>query len=261
MKQAFVFSVSQNDVECNYPYLSLILLKSLELTNPGADVHCGILTDKPPQQSLIRELERSCNVVVDPQYHVTGHRDYAMRPATCRYFKYLLSRYDQLVYLDIDAVVSNKFDYVLPQGSFLHDTWPEPIIKAVEKCAPKFHTFPWISIVNASNAFVYGLYTGHEFWDAVASSDLTLVENDFTTVYPYRPYKPRHLAFHYDGFNYCGYAYMLKLLPFYQHLEPIINQYFSFDRIMPFYWERFLKGDQQAMRLSGVMGSFNEFLC
>ena len=252
MTQAFVFSVSQNDVEHNYPYLSLLLLESIKATNPDVDAYCGILTDNPPDAALIKELEGGCNVVVDPVYRVTGHRDYSMRPATCHYFKHLLSRYSQLVYIDIDAVISRPFDYVLHENSFLHDTWPEAVVAAVERPKPDFFTFPWLSIINDSNCDIYRPATGREFSRIVQQSELTLVPNDFTTFYSWRPYKQEHLAFHYDGFNYCGYAHMLKKLPFYHRLQPIIERYFSFDRIVPFYWERFFKGDPLALRLSGV---------
>lgn len=247
INQAFIFSVSGNDAEHNYDYMSLILTESIAATNPGADVYCGVLTDHQPDTQLIKELETRCNVVVDPKFKVTGHRDYCMRPATCDYFSYLLKKYDQLVYIDIDAVISNRFTYQLPENSFLHERWTDFIFMEVEKCIPEFHTFPWLSIVNESNKHVYKEHDPVRFMEGVRTSGLTLVPNDFTTIYYYRPYKPEHLAFHYDGFNYCGYAYKLSLLPFWDKLRPIVMKYFNFDRIKVNYWERRLRCTQEQM--------------
>lgn len=241
MKQAIICSVSNNDVERNYCYLPLILLESIQATNPDTDVYCGILTDMPPEKEVIKELENRCNVVVDPKYKATGHRDYNMRVSTCDYFSNLLSRYDQLVYCDIDAVFTNKFTFKLPEHSFLHDTWPTWVQEEVEGYVPEFHTFPWLSIVNDSNRFVYADSNPKAFIENVKNSGLTLVPNDFTTYYSWRPYRPEHLAFHYDGFNYCGYAHKLMLLPFWSRLEPIVFKYFSFSDIKLNYWERRIK--------------------
>lgn len=248
MRQAFIFSVSDNDVEHNYCHLSLLLLESLAATNPGADVYCAVLTDKPPRAKLIKALEARCNVVVDPIYKVSGCRDYFLRPATCGYFSHLLSRYDQLVYSDIDAVYTNKFTFELPPHSFLHERWTDQILLEVEGKIPEFHTFPWLNIVTDTNKFLYdsfvqnsfdpGGFQPDQFCAKIKSSGLDLVLNDFTTFYPYKPYRPQHQAFHYDGFNYCGYAYVLRCLPFYDRLKPIIDKYFDFSRIIPFYWER-----------------------
>ena len=238
MKQAFIFSVSDNDAESNYCYLSLLLLESLAATNPSADVYCALLTDKMPNAALMKELENRANVIVDPLYKVDGHRNYFLRPATCKYFSHLLSQYNQLVYSDIDVVYTNKFTFELPPNSYLHDTWPEPVILEVEGRIPEFHTFPWLSVVTETNKFIYDAFAPEDFWDVVKNSGLNIIKNDFTTVYSWRPYKPEHLAFHYDGFSYCGYAYMLKQLKFYDKLKPIIDKYFSFNEISPFYWER-----------------------
>ena len=248
MKQAFIFSVSDNDAESSYCYLSLLLLESLVATNPGDDVYCAILTDRPPCVKLIKELENRCNVIVDPRFRVNGHRNYFLRPATCGYFSHLLSRYDQLVYSDIDAVYTNKFTFELPPYSFLHEEWTDQILLEVEGRIPEFHTFPWLNIVTDTNKFLYDSFMKdsfdpnefrfEQFCTDVKSSGLNLVHNDFTTIYPYRPYQPHHQAFHYDGFIYCGYAFMLKRLSFYDRLEPIINKYFNFKQIVPFYWER-----------------------
>ena len=137
---------------------------------------------------------------------------------------------------------TNKFDFILPENSYLHDSWPEFILKEVEGFVPEFHTFPWLSIVTPTNSYLYKGQSKEEFWSDVYNSGLTLVPNDFTTCYGLRDYDESHLAFHYDGFNYCGYAYMLKKLPFYDRLEPIISKYFNYDRIIPHYWKRRILG-------------------
>lgn len=246
-KQCICFSLSKNIKEKNYEYLTLLLLKSLELTNPNIDLYCGLFTDKLPDEKLLKLIKDKVNIIHDKKFKVNGNRNYFLRLYTMYYFTHvynLLEKYDQVIYVDIDVVFLKNFNYILPNKSILIETFPNYILKEVDKkYINKPYFFPWFQILTKDNKFIYDLNYNSDtlqddYFNAIIESNLKQIPIEFGALYDYKPLRNDTLVFHHDGFIWMGYGFKLLDTNFKNDFKPIIDRYFDLNDIEYYYWEK-----------------------
>lgn len=247
-KQCIVFSLSQNTKEKNYEYLTLLLLKSLELTNPNIDLYCGLFTDKLPCNDLLNQIKNKVHIIKDQKFTVNGNRNYFLRLYTMYYFTHiynLLDNYQQIIYVDIDVVFLKKFNYILPKNSILIETLPDYILKEVDiKYIGKPYYFPWFNILTNDNKFIFDLNYNDldslqdQFINKLHNSNLNKLPITFRALYGIQSLNNDTVVFHHDGFIWMGYGFKLLDTKFKDQFKPIIDRYFCLDDIEYYYWEK-----------------------
>lgn len=258
MSTAYVFSLSDNADERNYSYMALMLVKSIKDACSDADVYCGIFTNHPPPDSVIRSLEQSCTIVKDVQLQVSGNDDYFLREYTCWYFSHVLDltkQYNKVVYTDID-VLHFKPIPDLTSNEIYAEPMPE-IVKKEELLYNKETVFfNWLNVLTPTNKAAWEIDFStrrndaeRAFTENIERLGLMPIKPTFGAIYPVRPLTYDSSCFHYDNFEQRGYFYKLRRHPAWRKYKVYLGM-FS-ERYYENYWERKQLGlEDRVMRIS-----------
>lgn len=235
-KQAFILSVDDNPNEENYQMMALLLIKSIIDTNPNCDIYCGIFTDRFPT-SVIKEIEKhypEVNIHINIVFPDTqlNQSNYFLRNYTCWYFADKLlgdqPKYEQLIYIDMDAIVLKKIDFALEPNAVIVEEVPESIKLTEEKYigVVKHQLFyNWWTIITSSNKYIWDINyedinlllgknscieISKRILDNVKKGNLKIIDQTMGAYYPKHELTPESILFHYDGFIDSGSFWRLK---------------------------------------------------
>ncbi len=234
-KQAFIFAVDDNPNEENYSKMALLLIQSILDSNPGVDIHCGVFTDRI-SSGVVHQIETQypdVNVHVNIVFseETSEGSNYFLRNYCCWYFgENVLQNYDQLIYIDIDALVLKEMDFILEPDSIIVEEVPDNIKLLEEQYTGKVQGplyYNWWTIVTPSNKFVWELdyfnsdiikekQSCIEVSKRIATSNLNIIHQDIGAYYPKHKLTKASKLFHYDGFIDSGSFWRLKKLKIYK---------------------------------------------
>ena len=229
-RQAFIFSVDDNPNEENYSKMALLLIRSIKDTNPDIDIHCGIFTDRISSDILNEIAEEFPEVNIHLNIVFSGCEtqgsNYFLRNYTCWYFgELLLKDYDQLIYVDIDAIVLKEFNYTLEENSIVVEQVPDSIKKLEEPWIGVVKGnlyYNWWTIITPSNLFIWDMpyFDSNELLieknacvevsARINRSKLKIINQEFGAYYPKHKLTSESVLFHYDGFIDSGSFWRLK---------------------------------------------------
>lgn len=272
---AIIFSVENKheggspDRSSTYEKMAIALTKSIRQHMPDVDVYCGCFTNNTLSDFAKQHFaQNNINVYEDMQFAKIGKDDSYMflRSFTKHYFATrLLSRYDYLVYVDIDVLFLKpiEFDFDPASDVALVDTMPDWVVDFLSEYMEPLNVpllYNWLDVVNKYNQHVFDMNYADpailkdHMADIVVSqrlhdSDLKLIEQQIGGYHCVKPLTDKSVAYHYDSLGYAGSLYHLKPLypKVYKQYKmlfekvlnvPITNQEGYWEEVRDRYYER-----------------------
>ena len=136
-----ITEIARDDCDAELDYMVLLLIDSIKMFDPDADMYCIAPTNHPPRsrnELIKRQSDHNLTYIEDIIVRASPKKESSfIRELTCHYFSHIMdltNDYDCLIYLDVDAIIIKPFDYEVHypgKNTILKSTFP-PIIKMWE---------------------------------------------------------------------------------------------------------------------------------
>jgi len=231
-KFCFIYNIEQtwsDQINEYYDIMSILIGQSIRNIYQDIDIYASFIRNDSSKiilkQHIVNELNE-LNIIINyfEETNLDDNKDnYYLRHRCIQNYIYLLEKYENIVYVDIDAYLFSKIpDIYFQKDAIIIEEVPY-IIKKNRECLfigdydinePLYYN--WFQIINNSNKFVYNikLDTYNKQADVqitknILNSNLKYIIND-QPYYPKKEINNKSFIIHYDSFGEEGSLIFLK---------------------------------------------------